>query len=149
MGDWLRDKISALLATAALHPGCAVAVPGAGTVALGGAVEKWGDSTADVLMARGKIKHVYDAKFSVPLPLAAEAAGGKEGQRALLVFTDVSNDTADAPREVALEFSEGVGEATRAALKDALRADGSGAAGAIVKAAREAVEKGVAQFLAL
>jgi hypothetical protein len=82
------------------------------------------------------------------LPLAAEA-GGKEGQRALLVFPDVSNETAGAPREVKVEFSEGVGDAARAALRDALRADGAGAAGALLRAARDAVEAGVKQFLAL
>ncbi len=134
MRDWYFERLRGLLG----------ALPPAGALRCTGEVAGLGDSTADILMARGKTKHVYDLRFSVVVEHAAEAA------KTLLhlTFLDVSNDTA-GDRQFKVEFLEGckLAEATQDAVKASLKA--GGAAGELVKGVVKAVEDAVAAFMAL
>ncbi len=143
MGEWLFDRLRGLLAAAG-----AVELPaGGGTLRCTGEVTGLGDSTADILMARGKTKHVYDLRFSVCLEHASAAAVKTVLH---LTFLDVSNETA-GDRQFKVEFLDGaaLSEATREAIKAALHAKGSGAAGELVRGIVKAVEDAVAAFMAL
>jgi hypothetical protein len=153
MKEWFFDRLRGLLGAAAAGAEASATLGGGGggaALRLTGEVTNVGDSTADILMARGKTKRVYDLAFSVVVEHEAAPPGGGAKCKVHLHFPDVSNDTAGKDRDFKVDFPEaGKPEGSADAVKAALAADGKGAAGALVMAARKAVEDAVAAFLAL
>jgi hypothetical protein len=149
MGEWLFDRLRGLLAALP-----AAALPsGGGTLRCTGEVTNVGDSTADILMARGKTKRVYDLRFSVVVEHAAaeaEASGARATALLHLNFLDVSNDTA-GDRRFKVEFVDASkpGAAAQEGIRAALSAQGADAAGGLARGAVKAVEDAVAAFLLL
>ena len=137
MRDWFFERLRGLLG----------ALPPAGALRCTGEVAGLGDSTADILMARGKTKHVYDLRFSVVVEHAGEGAAAAKTPLHL-TFLDVSNDTA-GDRQFKVEFLEGckLAEAAQDAVKGSLKA--GGAAAALVAGVVMAVEDAVDAFMAL
>ena len=138
MASWVKDKLVGLLG--GLAP---VEVAGRGTLRFSGEVKGWeeGGSTADILLARGKTKKVYDLHFTVVIDLVASPPPSSP-QKVLLKFLDVSNDTAGEARAVKVEFEGGPTEEMKDAIKSALDAS-------LLAAVRGAVEETISAFLTL
>lgn len=153
---WLKTRLSDALREGRDAPGgrlAPLAVSGVGTLRVSSGVGSWGDSSADILLARGNRKAPYDLSFSIHIdvrdggdaPATPPADGADVKPRATLQFLDVNDASEGAPRDVRVTVSAGVVPAERAAaLKDALRPEG--AAGALVAAIRDVVEAVIVEF---
>ena len=139
MGDWLFEKLRALLAGVP-----AATLPGdGGSLKCTGGVSNVGDSTADILMARGKTKRVYDLHFSVVLEHSS-------GSKVHLNFLDVSNTSEGEQRAFKVELQDNsLAAPVQEAIKAALQASGTGAGAELVKGTLKAVEDAVAAFMQL
>lgn len=143
MASWVKDKLTALLGAIEMPP---LEVVGAGTLRCTNEISGWGDdSTADILLARGKTKRVYDLHFSVVLEVGLGSSNSTP-PKVLLRFLDVSNDTAGAPRALRVEFEgSGLNEGGKEAIKTALTPEG--VASSLLSAVRGAVEETVSAFM--
>ena len=148
MGGWVKDRLVALLGEAKGVVG-EVSIPEAGSLRCTTGVEGYGEGcTADILLARGKTKKVYDLKFAIALELFNASASPPTTQKVLLQFLDVSNDTAGEPRAVKVEFEGGgASEEAKGAVKRALGSGGEAAH--VLDAVRKVVEDAVAGFMDL
>ena len=149
MGIWLRDRIATELlsrsTTTALAP---LSLPLAGDLITATAPTDWDDSSADIIIARGKKKWVYDCAFNIPITFGGAATSAS---KVVLRFADVSNTTAGEIREIRFSFSGTLANDDKITqeIREALRLDGMGAGGRIINGIREAVEVAVEAFLAL
>ncbi len=161
MGTWFKDRVSAEIkgragAGGALEP---LALDGVGSLAVQPVPVQWGDSTADIILARGKTKHVLDVAFAVDVtvePAAGAGAGAaddkksKTASKATLFFAADDETDARAVRVLRVETSgSSLGLAADALLSGALAPAGGGAAARIVTGTRDAIQAAVTAFLAL
>ncbi len=143
LGPWVRTRLAQVLSEARR----------AGQLAAGPLVVSdlsgWGDSSADVLIRAGKVRHVYDLSFVISLALVAgEGAdapvadvtldGAAGGALLQLHFTDVSNTSEGQGRDVRVTYSDSFPEAQRSspgvlAAQAALLAEVRGAVEAVVR----------------
>jgi hypothetical protein len=132
--DTIRSRIKELLGERRRAGDLTVGpIPGIGRLMVTG-VANWGDSSADVIITRGKTKKIYDLSFDVVVQVFPEAApapseeeldeggddktkksteGGDKDKgeekkaknpRALLRFQEVSNETEGSPRDISLKW---------------------------------------------
>jgi hypothetical protein len=89
-GDTVRARIKELLKERRAAGDLVVGpIPGVGRLVVTG-ISNWGESSADVIISRGKSKWIYDLSFKVVVQVLPEDAGREDIQE------DMSDDTAAA-----------------------------------------------------
>ena len=76
LGDSCKSRLKELLG--GIRTKEAVSLPGIGTL-VPSSVTSWGESMADIVITRGKVKHIYDLSFKVSVQIVPEAEVPGEG----------------------------------------------------------------------
>jgi len=93
LGDFCKSRLKELLA--AMRAKEAVPLPGIGTLVASG-VTNWGESMADIVITRGKVKHIYDLSFKVSVHIVPEAESSSTSS--LSSSSDGGDDDDEPPK---------------------------------------------------
>lgn len=112
LGDFVRTRIKELLHEARKRGDLSASLPGIGKLVVTG-IAGWGDSSADVIISRGKTKKIYDLAFKVVAQLVPEENAAGSNSDEMEDAAAESKEGEDSASDSSKKSSEEKSEATK------------------------------------